>query len=103
LRDKWSLYTTSVYSTNNAPGASPSTTANAIRGGIRYDHDLASVVFYFGKCRFHGGCIARAQPAISICGGLGYHVIRRDNTTLDLLAGPNYTRENYTTLTRNIL
>jgi putative salt-induced outer membrane protein YdiY len=52
LRDKWSLYTTSVYSTNNAPGASPSTTANAIQGGIRYDHDLTSVVFYFGSADF---------------------------------------------------
>jgi Protein of unknown function, DUF481 len=30
-------------------------------------------------------------------------VIKRDNTTLDLLAGPNYRRENYTTLTRNFV
>ena len=30
-------------------------------------------------------------------------MIKRDDTTLDLLAGPNYRRENYTTLTRNFV
>jgi putative salt-induced outer membrane protein YdiY len=35
--------------------------------------------------------------------GFGYHAIKDDRTTLDLLAGANYTRENYTTLQRNIV
>ena len=29
-------------------------------------------------------------------GGLGWHAIKRDTTTLDILAGVNYTNENYT-------
>ena len=33
--------------------------------------------------------------------GLGFHAIKNENTTLDLLAGANYTRENYTSFTRN--
>ena len=41
LHDKISLYAHSVYATNNAAGASPSTTANAIQGGLR---DRKSVV-----------------------------------------------------------
>ena len=35
-------------------------------------------------------------------GGLGYHAIKGERTTLDLLAGANYTRENYDTFDRNI-
>jgi putative salt-induced outer membrane protein len=35
-------------------------------------------------------------------GGLGYHAIKNDNTTLDFLGGLNYTRESYTTLHRNL-
>src|SRR5882672_5613024 len=37
LNDRLSLYTNSVYATNDAPGAIPATTANSIQGGIRYD------------------------------------------------------------------
>jgi putative salt-induced outer membrane protein len=31
-------------------------------------------------------------------GGLGFHAIKRPSTTLDILGGINYTRENYTQL-----
>src|SRR5207247_7427732 len=34
-------------------------------------------------------------------GGIGLHVINTNVTTLDLLGGLNYTRESYTTLSRN--
>lgn len=101
LWDKLSLYTTSVYSTDNAPGASPSTTANTIQGGIRYDHDLTKRVFGFASADFMADELQGLNLRSVFTGGLGYHLIKTDNTTLDLLAGPNYTRENYTSLTRN--
>jgi putative salt-induced outer membrane protein YdiY len=101
LRDKLSLYTTSVYSTNNAPGASPSTTANTIQGGARYDHDLTTRVFAFVGADFMADALQGLNLRSVFGGGLGYHVIKNENTTLDLLGGANYTRENYTTLTRN--
>jgi len=34
-------------------------------------------------------------------GGLGYHAIKNDRTTLDFLGGVNYTHENYTMFNRN--
>jgi putative salt-induced outer membrane protein YdiY len=34
-------------------------------------------------------------------GGLGFHAINTDRTTLDFLVGPNYTRENYDTVTNS--
>jgi hypothetical protein len=37
-------------------------------------------------------------------GGLGFHAIATEKTTLDLLGGPGYTRESYSTgLTRNLI
>jgi putative salt-induced outer membrane protein YdiY len=36
-------------------------------------------------------------------GGLGFHAIKTDRTTLDFLVGPNYTREDYTTITNSFL
>jgi hypothetical protein len=32
---------------------------------------------------------------------LGYHIIKRETTTLDILGGASYTRENYVQFTRN--
>jgi putative salt-induced outer membrane protein len=101
LRDKLSLYTTSIYARNNAPGAFPKTTANTIQGGIRYDHDLTYRLFAFGSADFMADALQGLNLRSVFAGGLGYHVIKTEITTLDLLAGPNYTRENYTTLTRN--
>jgi len=101
LNDKLALYTNSVYATNDAPGAVPSTTANAIQAGARYDHDLIQRLFAFVTVDFQTdglqGLNLRSVPGA----GLGVHVIKTAATTLDLLAGLNYTRENYTTLTRN--
>src|SRR5205814_4652554 len=34
-------------------------------------------------------------------GGLGFHVIKREATTLDVLAGANYTHESYVPFSRN--
>ena len=35
-------------------------------------------------------------------GGIGYHLINRDNATLKLLGGANFTRENYVEIQRNL-
>jgi hypothetical protein len=62
--DKITMYASTVYAKNDAPGASPSTVADLVQGGIRYD---------------------------------------RDQTTLDLLGGINYTRESYATTISGIV
>ena len=36
-------------------------------------------------------------------GGIGFHLIKRERTTLDLLSGLNYTRESYSTIQRNLI
>ena len=76
LHDHLGLYTNSVYATNDAPGATPATTANAVQGGIRYDHDLTPRIFAYVGADFQTDALQ----------------------TLDLLGGVNYTREKYSLL-----
>ena len=101
LHDKLGLYANSVYATNDAPGAIPSTTANAIRGGTRYDHDLNPRLFGFAGADFATDDLQNLDLRSVLGGGLGLHAINTPATTLDLLAGLNYTHEAYTTFTRN--
>jgi putative salt-induced outer membrane protein YdiY len=97
-RDKLSLYTNSIYATNDAPGATPSTTANAVQGGARYDHDLTPRIFAYVGADFQTDALQTLDLRSVFGGGLGLHAIKNGGTTLDLLGGVNYTREKYTAL-----
>jgi putative salt-induced outer membrane protein YdiY len=101
LHDKLSAYANSVYATNDAAGSAPSTTANTAGGGARYDHDLNPRVFGFVSGDFFSDALQGLNLRSVFGGGAGYHAIKTETTTLDLLAGLNYTHESYTGLTRN--
>jgi putative salt-induced outer membrane protein YdiY len=103
LHDKLSLYANSLYSTNDKAGAVPATTANTILGGLRYDRNLTSRIFGYGSADFQFDELQDLDLRSIFGGGLGLHVIKSDRTTLDLLGGGNYTREQFGTgLTRNL-
>ncbi|HEX3352312.1 MAG TPA: DUF481 domain-containing protein [Terriglobales bacterium] len=93
--DKLSLYTNSVYATNDAAGAIPGTTADAVQGGIRYDHDFTPRLFAYVGADFQTDALQTLDLRSVFGGGLGVHAIKNDHTTLDLLGGLNYTREKY--------
>lgn len=95
FRDKLILYTTSIYATNDLTGATPHTTANSIGGGARYDHDLSKRSFGFVNGDFFSNSLQDLDLRSSFGGGIGFHAIKNPATTLDLLAGLNYTRESY--------
>ena len=101
--DKWTIQAASLYSTSTTNGIS-STTANALGGFIRYDHNLTKKLFAFG---LFAGSYDHAQDLnerISPSGGLGFHAIASKMTTLDLLGGFGYTYESYSTgLTNNLM
>jgi putative salt-induced outer membrane protein len=101
LRDKLGMYTNSIYASNDAPGATPATTANTIQGGIRYDHDLTALLFGFVNADFMTDDLQSLDLRSVLGGGLGLHVIKREATTLDFLGGANYTREKYSLFSRN--
>ncbi len=98
LHDHLGLYTNSVYATNDAPGATPATTANAVQGGIRYDHNLTPRIFAYVGADFQTDALQTLDLRSVFGGGLGLHVIQNTRTTLDLLGGINYTREKYSLL-----
>ncbi len=95
FHDKLTLYTNSIYAANDLPTASPHTTANAIGGGARYDHDFSPRVFWFVNGDFYHDALQHLDLRSTGGGGLGWHAIKHDSTTLDLLAGVNYTHEGY--------
>ena len=96
LHDKLSLYTASVYSNNGLAPAATRVTANTNKGGVRYDHDITPRMFAFVNADFFTDALQDLNLRSVFGGGLGWHVIKNANTTLDLLGGIAYTRENYT-------
>jgi putative salt-induced outer membrane protein YdiY len=92
--DKLSLYTNAVYGTNQL--ATPSTTANLETGGIRYDRNINPRMFGFVLADFMANALQDLNLRSVGSVGLGYHAIKNDRTTLDILAGGNFTDENYT-------
>ena len=110
LKDKLGAYANSVYATTTlTTGTLPnatrvsSTTANTEAGGVRYDRDFAPKAFSFASADFFADALQGLNLRSVFGGGLGYHAIKNDNTTLDFLGGLNYTRESYTTLQRNLV
>ena len=95
LHDKISLYAHSVYATNNAAGASPSTTANAIQGGLRYDRNLNPKLFVFGGADFSSDALQALDLRSAYTGGFGYHALTGKPATLNFMGGINYTHETY--------
>jgi putative salt-induced outer membrane protein len=91
--DKLSLYTNAVYGTNQL--ATPSTTANTESGGIRYDRNISPRAFGFVSADFSSNGLQDLNLRSVGSLGLGYHAIKNDRTMLDLLAGGNFTDENY--------
>jgi len=100
LNDHIGLYTNSVYARNTTPAtattpSTTSTTANAVQGGFRYDRNIGARLFGFGSADFQTDALQALNLRSVFGGGLGYHAIKNDRTTLDLLGGINYTRESY--------
>jgi hypothetical protein len=95
FHDKLILYANSIYATNDLPTASPHTTANSAGGGARYDHDFSPRMFGFGSGDFLSNSLQDLTLRSTLGGGMGVHAIKNAVTTLDLLAGLNYTHEKY--------
>jgi putative salt-induced outer membrane protein len=102
VKDHVALYANSVYARSDAAAGVSGTTANSIQSGIRYERNLSSRTFGFGSGDFQTDALQTLDLRSVYGAGFGYHIINNDRTTLDLLAGANYTREDYTTLHRNV-
>jgi hypothetical protein len=90
--DKITVYATSVYASDDTtvPGT---TTAHAIRGGIRGDFNVSDRVFVFGFTDFEFDQFQDLDLRNVLGGGLGYHVIKTKNTTFDVFGGGDFEQE----------
>jgi putative salt-induced outer membrane protein len=93
LNDKVTIYTSAIETNNEL--ATPSTVANLIQAGIRYDRNIGARSFAFVGADFMSNALQDLDLRGVYGGGMGYHAIKSDNTTLDFLAGLNYTHETY--------
>ena len=93
LDDEIILYLTSIDTNNEL--ATPSTVANLVTAGIRYDRNMGPRLFAFVGADFMSNALQGLDLRGVYGGGLGFHAIKSDNTTLDFLAGLNYTHEVY--------
>jgi len=91
--DEITLYEASLYTSNDQPGGS--VIANSILGGAKYDHNITKHLFVFVSADYTHDALQDLNLRQIYSGGLGVHVISTPNTTLDVLAGANYTRETY--------
>jgi putative salt-induced outer membrane protein YdiY len=91
-RDKISVYTTAIYTDSTVNGIS-STTAHAIRGGVRGDLNVSDKVFVFGFTDFEYDQFQDLDLRNVVGGGLGYHLIKTKAATFDVFAGGDFDQD----------
>jgi putative salt-induced outer membrane protein len=91
--DHIALYESSLYATNDSAGGG--VTADTVLGGARYDRNITPRLFSFVSGDFTHDDLQGLDLRSIFSGGLGWHAIDRPRTTLNLLAGVNYTHESY--------
>lgn len=92
LRDLIALSESSVYSTSTPANT---VTADAIIGGALYHRNLTDNLFAFVSADFVHDQLQGLNLRQIYSAGLGWSLINRPDTTLDVEAGLNYTRESY--------
>lgn len=100
-RDKLSLHAASLFA-RNATGGVSVTTAEAMRGGARYDRNISDRLFAFVLSDLERDKFQQLDLRFVGGGGLGLHARKTARTRLDLFTGGSYNREKFSTgLTRN--
>jgi putative salt-induced outer membrane protein YdiY len=99
--DQIKVYLNSVYATNDAPGATPAITADAIQSGARYDRNINPRTFGYGSGDFQTDDLQNLNLRSVLGAGFGYHAMKSGSTTIDLMGGINYTHESYTEFSRS--
>ena len=95
-RDKISVYYMQLFARNSTAGTSV-TTANAKRGGARYDVNLTGRSFAFGMGDLEADEFQRLDLRLVLGGGLGWHVYKTEKTAFDFFGGGAMNREYFST------
>ncbi|HEY6327752.1 MAG TPA: DUF481 domain-containing protein [Blastocatellia bacterium] len=99
--DKTSVYLTIIKASALVNGKSDET-AQAVRGGIGYNHNLTPRLFANVFNDWEYDKFQNLDLRFVLGGGLGFHAIRTGRSQLDLLGGAGYNHSHFSTpLTRN--
>jgi putative salt-induced outer membrane protein YdiY len=91
-RDKIGVYATSIRASNSTTGIKVRT-ANASRGGARYELNLTEKVFAFGFTDIEADEFQNLDLRVAPGGGFGYHLYKKEKNFFDLFGGASYNRE----------
>lgn len=91
-RDKIEVYFNSLYASNSTTGEKL-VTANAMRGGLKYDLNVNHALFGFAATDLEYDEFQSLDLRFAPSGGLGYHVWRTDRGFLDVRGGVSMNRE----------
>lgn len=94
VHDRLGLFGTYLFSAIGT-GTSAVTTARAVRGGVRYDHDLVGSLYGFGFGDAENDPLQLLDLRIVVGGGAGAHVLRNDATQFNLFGGVSYAKDSY--------
>jgi putative salt-induced outer membrane protein YdiY len=98
-RDKTALYAAYINAKNKNKGLTE-TTANAIRGGGRYEIGMTNRLFAFGFADFEYNQIQLLDLRSVFGGGLSHYLVKRERAEFQLFGGGAYNRENFSDGTR---
>ncbi len=99
--DKTSLYFNLIKASALVNGVSAST-AEAVRGGVAYDHNVSPRLFVNVFNDYEYDKFQRLDLRFVIGGGFGFHAVKGEHATLDLLGGAAFNHSSFNTpLTRN--
>jgi putative salt-induced outer membrane protein len=99
--DKTSLYFNIIKASALVNGTSADT-AQAVRGGVAYDHNVSPRLFVNVFNDYEYDRFQNLDLRFVLGGGLGFHAVKTEKSTLDLLAGFDFNHSKFSTpLTRN--
>ncbi len=94
--DKTSLYFSLIKASARINNQSQDT-AEAVRGGIRYAHNISPRLFLSAFNDYEYDRFQNLDLRFVIGGGAGYHAWKTDRSRMDLLAGIAYNRSSFST------
>jgi hypothetical protein len=99
--DKTTLYFSAIKASALVNGKN-SETAEAVRGGLSYGHNVSPRLFFSVFNDYEYDKFQNLDLRFVIGGGLGFHAYKTERSSLDFLAGLAYNRSSFSTpLTRN--
>ena len=100
--DKTTAYFNQIYSKGKVTDDTLTTTAEAVRGGWAYNRNLKPRLFVNLFNDYEYDAFQSLDLRFVLGGGLGYSLVKKETTQVDLLGGADYSHEKFSTpLTRN--